>query len=513
MITQKLNNRLLFLVNVIAVTVAVLSSCMNPADLKMPPSSVTQPTSNPLAFPARSATQETSMPPAFPLSASANGRYLQDRNGLPFPILGRAAWFVTSLSAVDRQAFVADSVSRGYNAVELLVINHDPRGNHPPFNGNNDAPFLKRLDANAWNGSLTYTDINNEAPDFTVPNEAYWAEVDTFISDCASQGIALFLFPAYVGFSGGSQGWMQEMVANGPAKMQAYGAWIANRYKSFGNIIWMMGGDMGDFTQAQNDAENGLLTGLKSVVGQQSTLFSAEWSGGSISTDQPTFGPSMSLNGAYTWAVSTAAICRKAYFHSPVEPAFLLEGPYDEEGPDGTGVNVYSTQPVRRFQWWAVLSATGGYVSGNGYVWPFVAPEWQNHLDTQGSRDMGRLNAFVRSIAWHQLVPSGLAGMKTLVTSGASTPDSSDYVAASATPDGKLLVLYVPPDHSGSITIDMTAMSAPTRARWFNPASAAYIDVTGGQFSLPNSGTYSFTPPGDNGTGFPDWVLVLDVSL
>ena len=111
---------------------------------------------------------------------------------------------------------------------------------------------------------------------------------------------------------------------------------------------------------------------------------------------------------------------RRAYGHSPVEPAFLLEEPYDQEGPDGNGVNRSATQPVRRFQWWGWLSTIGGYISGNGYVWPFRAPDWRNHLDTQGSRDMARLNAFIVSIPWYSLVPSGLGEMRTLITAGGS---------------------------------------------------------------------------------------------
>jgi len=53
----------------------------------------------------------------------------------------------------------------------------------------------------------------------------------------------------------------------------------------------------------------------------------------------------------------------------------------------------------------------------------------------------------------------------------------------------------------------MTAMSGPTRARWFNPTAAAYTDAGGG---LPSLGAMAFVPPGDNGTGFNDWVLLLE---
>ena len=426
---------------------------------------------------------------------------------MPFPIMGRTAWFVTSLSEADFRAFVDDTAARGYNAIELHVINHDPRGNHPPFNGNNDLPFLKRLDGNNWAGSLSYGNINLEAPDFTTPNEAYWSLVDQLIAYCESKGILVFLFPAYVGFEGrpGQDGWMLEMVANGPTKMQSYGDWIATRYKNQKNLVWMAGGDSGTFTDPFN-VENALLTGLRGVAGQQSVEISAEWNCESIATDQAQFGSLMTLNGVCSWSGAVSSHGRRAYARTPTLPAYLLEEPYDEEGPDGNGVNPSATQPVRRFQWWGWLSTIGGYISGNGYVWPFK-PGWQSHLNTQGAQDMARLNAFIGSIPWYNLVPSGLGGMRTLVTAGGSSPSASDYVAAAATPDGTLLVAYIPPAHTGSITVDMAAMSGPANARWFDPTSGTYTNAGTG---LDNSGSRVFTPPGSNGTGFRDWVLLLN---
>jgi Protein of unknown function (DUF4038)/Putative collagen-binding domain of a collagenase len=448
---------------------------------------------------------------AFPVKYSADHRYLVDQSGAPFPIMGRTAWFVTSLTVADYHTFIDDTAARGYSAIELHVINHDPRGNHPPFNGNGDAPFLNRLDGTSWDGALS-----NSAPDFTTPNEAYWSFVDAFLAYCESRGLLVFMFPAYVGWLGGDQGWMKEMVANGPAKMQSYGAWIATRYKNRSNLVWMMGGDMGTapytFDSTQTAVEAALLSGLKSVAGQQSTYFSAEWGTESIGTDQPNFGAAMTLNSVYSGWGNVSIHGRRAYAHVPAETAFLLEEPYDEEGPDGNNVNGNATQPVRRFQWWGWLTTIGGYISGNGYVWPFVAPAWKGHLDTQGTRDMARLNTFIRSVAWYKLVPSGLGGMKPLITAGGSTENLSDYVAAAATPDGTLMVAYVPPDHSGTITVDMSVMGGPSRARWFDPTSASYADITLGAYTLPNAGTRTFTVPGSNSAGESDWALILDTS-
>jgi len=272
--------------------------------------------------------------------------------------------------------------------------------------------------------------------------------------------------------------------------------------------VWMAGGDNGSFTTDQINVENGLLNGLRSVASQQSVEFSAEWDSEMIATDQTQFGSLMTLNGVYSWSGVVSSHGRRAYAHAPTLPAYLLEEPYDEEGPDGNNYNPSATQPVRRFQWWGWLSTIGGYISGNGYVWQFN-PGWQSHLNTQGAQDMARLNAFMRSIAWYNLVPSGLGGMRTLITAGGGEDSASDYVAAAATPDGSLLIAYIPPAQTGSITVDMAALRGRVRARWFDPTSGAFVDAGNG---LANTGQRVFTPPGINSAGQSDWVLVLDLA-
>ncbi len=457
----------------------------------------------------------------FPISVAPGGRYLLDSYLRPLPILGRTAWFVLSLGVTDFQTFVDDTAAKGYDAIEFHVLNHDARGHNPPFNGNGDLPFATTLGNTAWNGSLNYGSNNSLVPDFTKPNEPYWAHVDALLAYCESKGLMVFLFPAYTGYQGGAQGWMPEMLANGTANMQSYGTFIAQRYRNQKNIVWMMGGDQGTgastpdaFTAAQSTVEQAMLTGMNSVTGQQSTQFSAEWSSESICTDQVTFGSNCTLNGSYSWSGDVSTQSLKAYNGpAPARPAFLLEEPYDEEGPDGNNVNPHATQPVRRFQWLGWLSSIGGYISGNGYIWPFApfAPGiWTAHLNTPGAQDMARLNAFIASIPWWTLVPSGVSPMKTLVTAGGFQSWQAEYVAAAAAaPVGNLLVAYIPPAHPGSITVDMTAMSAAARARWLDPTSGAYQpDATP---SVSNTVAHVFTPPGANSAGASDWVLVLDV--
>src|SRR5262249_95269 len=141
----------------------------------------------------------------FPLKYSADKRYLVDQAGTPFPILGRTAGFITSLTEADKRFFIDDTVARGYTAIEFHLVNHDPRGQTPPFDGDGRVPFLKRLDGTPWNGSLSYTNTGVQAPDFTSPNETYWQLVDTLLAYCEARGILVLMFPAYVGYLGGEQ--------------------------------------------------------------------------------------------------------------------------------------------------------------------------------------------------------------------------------------------------------------------------------------------------------------------
>ncbi len=443
---------------------------------------------------------------AFPLKISVDGHYLIDQNKSPFPILGRTSWFVISLSKTDYQLYLENTLALDYNAIEMNVMNHDPRGNHPPFNGNGDAPFLNQLNGSHWNGSLVYTDINAEAPDMTSPNEKYWSYVDTFLAYCESKGLLVFFFPAYVGYVATDQGWMEELIANGTKKTEMYGAWIANRYKHQKNLVWMLLGDMGNFTISQRNAEAALIKGLKSVSDQQSIHYSSEANSGQNSTDQKDFGQHINLNGSYTsGSVLVPSLGRKAYLHQPSMPAFLLEEPYDEEGPDGNNVNPSATQPVRRFQWWGWLSTTAGYISGNGYVWPFV--EWKNHLNTSGASDMMHLNRFIKSLPWWEFVPSGLNTMRDLIVQGGSNESNADYVSSVSNPSGSHLIAYIPPAHRGSITVDLKGMAQTLSAAWFDPTNGKYIRITKSPFL--NKARRKFTPPKFNSAGGTDWALVI----
>jgi Protein of unknown function (DUF4038)/Putative collagen-binding domain of a collagenase len=162
-------------------------------------------------------------------------------------------------------------------------------------------------------------------------------------------------------------------------------------------------------------------------------------------------------------------------------------------------------------------SGTGASISDGSVVWTYAATGGISALFNEpGVLDFVRMGLFLDGVRWFDLVPSNLDAMPVLITAGTGTYASwsdggsanggMDWVVAAATRDGKSLIAYVPDAHSGSITVNMTAMSALARVRWFDPTNASYTSI--GNF--PNTGTQVFTPPAANAGGTHDWVLVLD---
>jgi len=162
-------------------------------------------------------------------------------------------------------------------------------------------------------------------------------------------------------------------------------------------------------------------------------------------------------------------------------------------------------------------SGTGNAIADGAVIWAFAGTGGVEALyDEPGMLDFQRMGAFLDAIAWYALVPSALDGMGTLVVSGGgsyagwsdggSESGGMDWIVAAAARNGSLLIAYVPDAHTGSFGIDMSALSATARARWFDPSNGAYSAIG----DVAATGTHVFTPPTANADGAHDWVLILD---
>jgi hypothetical protein len=419
---------------------------------------------------------------AFPLKMSADGRSLVDQNGALFLFQGEAAWgLVAATTSAEADQYLANRQQKGFNAIIVRLIEHKFAAN-PPANAAGQAPFTT-------------------PGDFSTPNEAYFAHADSVIQDAASKGILVLLCPAYIGYQGGDEGWYAEMTANGTTKLRNYGRWLGARYKSFPNILWV---DAGDYDPPTPDLVRAVALGI--LDNDTVHFHTAHCGRGNSAAD--CFGSEswLSVNASYTSFITYDKVLTD-YGRVPFRPFFLLDAQYENE-------NGATPDALRAQAYWAILSGAQGQDFGNNPIWHFDGPGlysapygWQTAMDAQGSREMPLVTALFAQRRWHELVPDK---SHAVVTGGYGSYGGTDYVTAGRTPDGKLVMAYVPSNGTATrtLTVDMSKLAGQAQARWYNPTSGAYTTVTGSPFA--NSGSRMFTTPGNNGTGTSDWALVLE---
>src|SRR6185295_16982948 len=134
---------------------------------------------------------------------------------------------IAAPTLADANVYLDDRAARGFNTVLANLVEH-LFAPSPPNDANGDAPF---------------TGTVSGQPDFSTPNEPYWAHVDAVLAAAGARGIQVLAFPAYLGFNGGSEGWYTALQANGASRLTSYGTFLGNRYKNVPNLIWVAGGD------------------------------------------------------------------------------------------------------------------------------------------------------------------------------------------------------------------------------------------------------------------------------
>jgi hypothetical protein len=420
---------------------------------------------------------------SYPLKKSANGRYLVDQNNLPFLIAGDAPQsLMVNVSTADADLFFANRKSHGFNAVWINLLCNTYTAGRP--------------DSSTYDGIVPFTTPN----DFSTPNETYFARCDQMINMAANHGLVVFLDPAETG------SFLSVMHSNGTAKCRSYGQFLGNRYKNFNNIVWMSGNDYQTWSNASDDA---VVTAVALGIRDNDTrhIHTIELSYlVSLSLDDPNWAPIISLNAAYTYS-STYAEVLKGYNSPGFDPVFMVEANYEGESLRG-----FLTTPYicRKQEYWTNLSGATGQLFGNHFSWTF-ASGWKNNLDTAGAIQMAYLQALFTPRAWYNLVPDQ---NHTVLTAGLGTFDASgsdqtnDYATAARTPDGSLVMAYLPTLRT--VTLNMTQLSGPVTAQWYDPSNGTYTAISGSPFS--NTGTRNFSSPGNNHAGDGDWVLVLEAS-
>jgi hypothetical protein len=421
------------------------------------------------------------------LKVGGDGRYLVDRDGVPFLMVGDSPQSaVGNLSESEADRYFADRQARGFDTVWINLLC-------------DDYTFCNS-DGTTWDGIRPFTSGTSPSSyDLSTPNPAYFQRVDDIIGLAARHGLLVVLDPIETG------GWLGTLQANGASKDFAYGAYLGSRYKSFPNIVWMSGNDFQSWgSQSDDSLVQAVARGIQSTDPGQLQTSELNYQASS-SLDDSSWSSILGLNGAYSYFPTYAEVLH-AYDQTPTLPVFLEEANYEFEHDPNTDGG--SPQNLRRQEYWTMLSGATGQLYGSGYT-DKIANGWSAaNLDSTGVTQLGYLTALLQGRPWYQLVPDQ---SHTLLTAGYGTFSSTasitsnDYATAARTPDGTLAILYMPT--ARTITINMTQLAATVTAQWYDPTNGTYTTITGSPFA--NTGTRQFTPPATNNAGDSDWALVL----
>ena len=420
--------------------------------------------------------------PAFPLKVGPNGRHLVDQKGKPFLIAGESPQaLMVNVSIEDGKMFFENRRSHGFNAVWINLLCRKGTGG--------------RADGSTYDGIKPF----KTADDLSTPNEEYFARCDRMIELAAASELLVILDPCE------TIDHLKVMVSNGPEKCRGFGQYLGERYRKFDNILWMSGNDFQTWKNEKNDAAVlAVAQGIKEKDSRHLHTIELNYlvSG---SLDDPRWKPVIDICASYTYYPPYAQV-QKDYNRPEAMPVVMIESDYEFERDSTPAI-------LRRQEYWSILAGACGQLYGNGYTWPFKEG-WKEKLDTPGAIQMAHVQSLFEPRAWHELVPDqkhevlseGYGTFDDSTTSGNRYVMTSDYVTTARTPDGKLIVAYLPSRRT--ISVEMNMLAAQATARWYDPSSGTYRQIAGSPFA--NRGKRSFTPPGNNADGDGDWILILE---
>jgi hypothetical protein len=415
-------------------------------------------------------------PFSYPLNVGFTKRHVVDQNAKAFLLVGDTAWSLfAALSDSDADLYLENRKQHGFTAVLANLIEHMFAAN-PPANSYGLTPFTGQP--------------------FTTPREAYFTHADYILKSAAEKGIVVFLFPLYLGYGCGDQGWCPEVQDATISDMRAWGEYVGSRYANYDNIVWVIGGDT-DPTPVKSKVQamvDGILSRDRrhpfTVHNGRGVMAVTPWSEASW----------LDINTTYTSGLDYKQAI-DAYRLSPPKPFFLIESRYEND----KGI---TAQQLRAQSYWTVLHGGFGHFFGNCPLWGFgfttsycpSVTDWQAQLDSPGAWGMRYFQALFKSRHWETLVPDTA---ESVLMAGNGTFGAADYASAACASDGSSIIAYLP--SSRAVTVSGACLTGSTMiAWWYDPSTGVATQIG----TFPTTTPQHFTPPASG-----DWVLVVDSSV
>lgn len=433
------------------------------------------------------------------LKISANKRFFQTADGKPFFWLGDTGWLLfVKCNREEAILYLDTRKQQGFNVVQAMVL-HDMSNTKNVY------------------GDYALTDFDAAKPDVTPSNNPanaeqydYWDHMDFIIDEAAKRGIYMALVPTWG--SNVKGGKINEVQA------EAYGKFLAKRYKNKSNIIWLNGGDINGKdgyavweklgSTIKNFDNNHLMT-----FHPRGRTSSTDWFHQSLWLDFNMF-----QSGHKSYAQDTSSKERRHfgednwkyvdedYAMDPVKPTLDGEPSYEDipYGLHDTLDGYWNAADIRRYAYWSVFAGGAGFTYGHNAVMQYYVPgdttasffpkqHWKTGLTAEAATEMKHLRKLMESKSYLDRTPA-----QELVVDNADK-----YNRVAATKGNGYAMFYVYNGRNFTVAIAKLKF-APSKASWFSPSDGKYYPVQNYK-----KGMAEFDPPGVQKDG-NDWVLVLE---
>jgi hypothetical protein len=417
---------------------------------------------------------------------SANGRFLQYKDGKPFFYLGDTAWeLLHRLNREEADRYLENRARKGFTVIQTTVL----------------AQLGGLTEPNAY-GDLPLAD-----KDPAKPNEAYFRHVDYIVNKAESLGMFIGMLPTWGSYWGASD--LPITAENA----REYGRYLGRRYKDK-PIIWILGGDKTIASQQERAVMDALAAGLEDGDGR-GHLKTYHPSGPGLSSvllhDAPWLDFNMYQSSHAAQDHDNGLYAEHDYALTPPKPTLDGEPRY-EQIPVGFYFQNYSRlvrfddYDARQAAYWSLFAGACGHTYGNNNIWQMWQPgraaaifadiPWYEAIDHPGAFQMGFLRRLFESRPFLTLEPN-----TSMLKAGPTTGGAK--IRALRAANGSFAFIYSP--RGESFTVDKHAIDAKrVKEIWYDPR----YGVTRQIHTADNWGYQTYAPP-TSGRG-NDWILILE---
>jgi hypothetical protein len=388
------------------------------------------------------------------LKISKDKKYIVTEDNDPFFWLGGTAWeLIHRLDKEEIDFYFTNRKEKGFTVIQTVILAELDGLNTP--NAYGEKPL-----------------INNDPARINVK---YFEYVDYVIKRAKEFGLYIAVLPTWGDKFNLKWGAGPEVF--NPKNAQIYGEFLAERYLSFNNIIWILGGDR--IPEEDNHAK--IIQAMAKGIRKKDTrhLMSYHPLGGELASDffnEKWLDFDMFQSG-HDLTGKDYEYVRKSRLKTPLKPVVNGEARY-ENMPDRfwlkDGLIWMNDADVRITAYWSMLAGAAGYTYGCNDIWQMYTidrdpviharTDWKSAMYLPGSTHMKYMKDFLTTFPWQKMEND-----QSLILNNNSNEDDT-YIICAIGADRDFIIAYTP--LGKSIKPDISGMNADyVRAFWFNPRS------------------------------------------